>query len=421
MSLRRYIALAGALIIIAGSAEAATIQAAPGGVAAALKTAKPGDTIVAAPGAHGGLSLAGLTFSPPVTITGPGAVFSGLSLNVVNGLNLVGVEFSASCGAGLHPLTVWGSKNLRFEALNIHGDTNCWSALLLRESSGIVVTKSEIHDLGNGISRINAGDVTISDNFLHHLASDAINGGGGSNITVIRNRITDFRPAAGAHPDGIQFWTTGATAPASNILVQDNVIDRGAGDMSTVAQGIFIELNSPTTRWSKVRVIGNTVVGGMYNGIFADGVDGLEVAGNTVVGFPDMESWIRIAPGNTSVSIHDNSAQRYIDGSAELKVDSTNKVLKAVKDNGVAILAALTSAAPAPAVDPRDTQIAELTVKVAALGQQLATASATLSAARAQAAALNANLAAVAKDRDQGLAALAAIKAQAVAALPPTN
>jgi hypothetical protein len=350
-SLRAAFALL-AFLCLAADCQAAALNAAPDTLAATLAKAAPGDAITLAPGAYGRLSLGSKTFDPPITITGKGAVFSGLNLQAVQGVNVVGLEFNASCGAGSYPLIALGSKNLRFEGLNIHGDTNCWAGLLLRESSFVTVTKSEIHHLGNGVSRLNTSDTVISDNILHDLSSDAINGGGGSNISILRNRMTDFRPPTGAHPDGIQFWTTSAPAPASNILIQGNVISRGTGDVTTVSQGIFVELDSPDRRWSDVRILDNTILGGMYNGIFADGVDGLTISGNTVAGFPDMENWIRVSPGNTAVKISGNTSQRYIDGKADLVVDATNRTIPSVKDGGAAILAALKPVPPPVVVVP---------------------------------------------------------------------
>lgn len=325
--------------LLVGCSRAAEQQATPNTLSAALKGAKPGDTVVVAPGTYGVLALSGVTFVPGVTIRGRGAVFKGLNLQNVQGLSLSGLEVSADCGAGLYPAVVYGSKDIAFDQVLVHGDKNCWAGLLLRESAGVTVTNSEFHHLQVGVSRLNSSEVTIADNAFHDLFSDGINGGGGSNISVLRNRMTNFRPSAGSHPDGVQFWTTNAPAPASNILIQGNVIDRGEGDVSTVSQGIFVELDSADRRWSNVRILDNVILGGMYNGIFAAGVDGLEVAGNTVAGYPDMENWIRISPDNTRVAIHHNTAQRYIDGKADLHVDSTNKSLPAVRDRGAAILA----------------------------------------------------------------------------------
>ncbi len=387
-----------AVVVLAapwGRLNAAVLQASAGALNATVGAARPGDTIIAAPGAHGALSLTDLSFDPPVTISGPGAVLTGLDLQNVRGLNLVGLEFAVACGSGRYPLVAYGSKALRFDGLNIHGDDNCWAGLLLRESADIVVTRSEIHHLANGVSRVNSSDVTISENFLHDLSSDGVNGGGGSNIAVVRNRMTDFRPARGAHPDGIQFWTTGAAAPASHILIQGNVIDRGSGDLATVAQGVFIELDSPDRRWSDVKVLDNVILGGMYNGVLADGVDGLEVAGNTVTGFPDMESWIRIAPGNTQVAVHDNSAQRYIDGRTDLAVDASNRLIPATKDRGAMILAAVAQSRPTPATT------SEFDVLRAALGVRMA--------ARVEAAKGRGRLIIEFKTPSQASAALAAV------------
>jgi hypothetical protein len=343
--MRSLFALLAAAVVVA-PVHAENLDANPSNLMSKIGRAHAGDTVRLAPGAYGVLNLSNLDFAQPVTITGEGAVFKGLNLQNVQGLTLAGLEFSASCGTGFNPLIAYGSKNLRFEGLNIHGDNNCWAGLLIRESSQVVVTRSEFHHLGVGLSRLNAAHVDIIDNSFHDIASDGVNGGGGSFINIIGNRFTDFRPSNGAHPDAIQVWTTRTKDVTTDIVISGNVYTRGPGGISTVAQGIFVtaDSNAGEPRLARVKITGNVLLGGMFNGITVQGVDGAEISGNTVAGFPDMESWIR-AQDNTGLVIRGNRSQNYIypkgkDGLTE----SGNKDLDAVRDGGAGIVAALAKA-----------------------------------------------------------------------------
>ena len=97
------------------------------------------------------------------------------------------------------------------------------------------MTNSEIQNIGTGISYINSDQVLISDNNLHNLQSDAMHGGGTSDITITHNTFSDF--AGVGHPDAIQFWTTGSAVAAHDITISDNTITRGSG---AVVQGVFM-------------------------------------------------------------------------------------------------------------------------------------------------------------------------------------
>lgn len=333
----------GALSVTPMLVDAATLQASPATLAAVLKHAEPGDTVRLAPGTYPPFRLEAASFSDPIIITGEGAILQGLNLSQVHGLTFRSLELSAKCPpSGGHPFVAFGSSAIRFESLNVHGEGECWAGLLIRESSNVVVTDSEFHHLSDGISRLNSSNVTVTNNHFHDLRNDGINGGGGSRITITGNHFTDFRPPSGGHPDAIQVWTTNTNGPASDILISGNTYVRGSGDTSTVAQGIFVTADSKSgePRMSNLTVVDNVILGAMYNGIMVQGVDGAEIKGNVVAGYPDMESWIRWMD-DTALNMSGNRAQNYITtksppGGGVAPAD--NHLISAVRDRGEKIL-----------------------------------------------------------------------------------
>ncbi len=416
-------------------AAAGVLWVTPATFQAQLAAAKGGDIISCAPGAYGAIVLQGKVFSPPLAITGP-CVFSGVDLRQVQGLTLSGVEVAGPIGKTatmLYPVFLDGVRQVRLEGAKVHTDpANAWAGMRVQNSTDVTITRTEHWGSATAISWADMRGFEVSAGDFHDLQSDAISGAGGINVKILGNTCTRFKPVAGDHPDCVQFWNT-KTTPNQGVLIQDNRYARGPGDTSTTAQGVFFEGQiNDSPRSKDVVIAGNVALGSMYNGIAASGTDGLVIKDNLVAGFPDMQSWIRWNDV-TSVSLTGNKAQNYISqylpNGGNSGAPSGNSIIPVVKDGGAAILAALSppappSTSPSPAADPRDTQLATLQTQVSDLSGQI-------TALKAQGASLAANLAAVQgkadqaaqalsatlQDLDQDRAALAAIRAQAQAAL----
>lgn len=345
------VALSLAALGACAPAGAATLEANPANLGAQLGKARAGDTVRLAPGTYDALSLQGGSYAPALKITGPGAVVKRLVLSGVTGVTISDLEVLSACpDIGGHPNVVGGSRSVRLERLVVHGNTACWSGLLVRDSNGVVVTGSEFYGTMVGLSRLNTSDMEISRNRFHDLQSDGTNGGCGSNVTISENHFTDFRPAPGDHPDAIQAWTSHCAGVSTDLTVTGNVYVRGTGDLSTVAQGVFVNHDDPgDQRYARVKVTGNVVLGGMYNGITVTGADGVEVADNVVAGYPDMESWIRWGD-NSGQKMSGNRSQNYIWPQAPAGggvAPSGNSLMGVVKDRGASILKKLAPAAEA--------------------------------------------------------------------------
>lgn len=341
----------------------------------AIHAAKAGDTIALAPGSYGNPSWKSLAtdpkygipaFDPPLTITSADpanpAVFAGITLTNVTGLAFSHIEVTPDPRLGFC-LSTSGGKGLSFDRMNIHGPAvGSGQAAMFRTSADVSVTNSEIHDLGTGLNHLNCNGLTISGNTLHDIQVDAIRGGGSSNVTICGNTIHSLHSLPGDHADAIQFWTNGgATGPASNITVTDNIITRGTG---LPMQGVFMG-NEASLQYHNVTIKGNALDGTMYNGIAVQLADNVTIEDNLVHGYSDMTSWVYLTKV-TNATLKGNSANL-------IKADATNVGLvntgnTTIPQGPVGDVSALTTwqARNAPPVDPRDAQIADLIAKLSA-------------------------------------------------------
>ena len=263
---------------------------------AALKTVAAGDTIKLAAGDYGSVTIANKSFTGPVTIMSADAskpaVFDYLMLNNVSNLTVKGIEVGIDSGRAVE---VFRSDHITLDDLNVHGDTslppNAGGGIYVTQSDYVTVANSDLHHLSNGLSHTDSTHLKFTNNDFRDIRIDGIRGGGSSYVEITNNHFTNFYMQDGDHSDAIQFWTTGTTAAAHDILVQGNVFERGAGK---VAQGVFFRDESGKMPFENVVIKGNAVVGGMYNGISVIGGKNVTIADNLVAGQTDMKSWIRV-------------------------------------------------------------------------------------------------------------------------------
>ena len=310
----------------------------------AMAGAQAGDTIKLAAGTYAGVVASNLTFASGITITSQTgltpAVLTDLTVTNCTGLTFTNLEFQANTSGGDNIFKVSGSRDVHFDRLNVHGSMdgnpqNDVIAFLIQTSDTVSVTNSEFQQLRIALGHLNDTNLVFTGNHFHDLRTDAIRGGGSSNVTISGNTFTDFYPVAGDHGDAIQFWTTNTTVSAHDITITDNLFLRGAGG---VAQGIFMRDEVGGLPYQRVAISGNYMIGSMYNGIAING--GLEVTidHNTVVGFTDMKSWIRL-DSVTGGTVSNNAANVYLTAATNSAlVMSANAILPLAADAGAAAL-----------------------------------------------------------------------------------
>ena len=169
---------------------------------------------------------------------------------------------------------ILNSENAGIDKCSVHGPLTedplttlkkfTYGGIMLRGSKNVFVTNSEIQRFGGGIGNLDNDGVLIKTNHLHDIGTDFIDNGGSSNVMIDGNNIHNgWSSLSGAHPDGIQFWTSNTKTPVHDITIQNNHIWRDQGDQM---QGIFMG-NELKLRYRTVKIINNRVEGGIWHGI----------------------------------------------------------------------------------------------------------------------------------------------------------
>jgi Ca2+-binding RTX toxin-like protein len=318
---------------------------------AMLKLAQPGDSYALAPGTYSGVLINSLALSG-VTITSANpltpAVITDLYVYNSSGVTFSQLEFQANASFGDNVWRVTGSNDVHFDHLNVHGSldgdpSNDVIGFLIRTSTNVSVTNSEFQQLENAVSHLDDNFLTITGNSFHDIRTDGIRGGGSSNVLISGNSFTDFHPAVGDHPDAIQFWTTNTTASAHDITITNNIYLRGSGD---VVQGIFLRDEVGTLPYQNVTIQGNYIIGGLYNGIAVLGANNLTIDSNTVTGFSDQKSWIRLEDVSNA-TISNSRADTFLTTVNDTQVSQTgNLTPPPASDGGTAAMALWQSSHP---------------------------------------------------------------------------
>ena len=283
----------------------------------AVHLAKSGAVLTLAPGARFGLHIFRKVAASNITIKSADparpAVFAGLSFHDISGVKLRNLRFEGPVVHMHYKLLFERCRNVDLEGLAFIGDATTYdepthSAAMIRWTKSARIHGNQFSRFNAGLTMLTVSDVEVSDNSFADMRVDGIRGGGISNAIIRRNQAVNFHPYPDDHPDGIQLWTTNETVAARNILIEDNLVVRGTGG---AIQGIFIRDEVGTLPYQNLTLRGNLVVGALYNGITAMGIDKAVIDGNIVLPNPDQASWIRIEMARNTIMTN-NRAGAYI-------------------------------------------------------------------------------------------------------------
>ena len=279
----------------------------------ALANAKGGETINLAPGDYGYLGLGNnsgfnVDFPSNVTITSANplkpASFSGLDLDSVSNLTIdsVVMDYTFKPGDPLYttPFSINASQNVTIQNSTFSGDLakgmsaiddgyGVGTGLTISGSAGITIAGNDISSFFRGMTVSNSTGTTISGNDLSGIRSDGMDFIQVQGVVIEGNRIHDFQTAPNSedHPDMIQFWTAGTTAPSTDITIRNNVLDIGKGIWT---QSIFMGnevvgqgLAGSAMYYRNVTIEGNVITNGQLHGITVAETNGLVIRQNTVL------------------------------------------------------------------------------------------------------------------------------------------
>lgn len=299
-----------------------------------LDSARGGETIRLAPGRYDDVAIRG-QFTTPVTITSADAnsraELTAFNIRDARGIKLSNLKLTDRTPDNTNDFAVQNSSNIVLEKLLVTGSKSGTEyeqgLLIIRSSTNVTVTRSEVSNARYGISLLDNRDISITKNYFHNMRTDGVRGGGNSDIEILDNLFTNFFPVDGDHPDAIQFWTTNTTASTSDIRIADNVIVRGSGGKM---QGIFMG-DEASLPYRNVSIQRNTVIGTMYHGISVRNAASLNVANNRVAGMSDMKSWIYVP---LAAVLKGNSAQQFVLGGSAVAALTGNTVIPMSSNNG---------------------------------------------------------------------------------------
>lgn len=305
----------------------------------ALKNAKGGETIKLLAGNYGTVNINNYNFASTVNIVsadpGSRALLEQLSINgssniAVQGLDLIRPASTVETNATLN--SVFNSRNISFDDVHIRGalaDPTLSSAtgLVIRSSAGVTVTNSTFDHIGSGLNVSGSSDIVLKDNSLSELRRDGMILSAVTRVTIDGNMITNMHPAAGDHPDFVQFYTNGTTTASSDITVTNNLFLQGSGE---AAQGVFMQDEVGTLPFVNVNISNNLVyTNGLSNGIFVKGGKNVVISSNSAISRTDDTTPVWIFMANvTGGSISNNIADRISTGSNTAVTIGDNSMLE---------------------------------------------------------------------------------------------
>lgn len=307
----------------------------------AVSNAKNGDVIEILPGTYPAIELNQRDENKHLIIKSADpqkpARFAGLTLSAVSGITLEDLAFEGAVdGKMRYKLLVINSSKVTMKRLTFTGSAAALnrrtiSAVMLRDSKHIKFTDSRFSKYRHGIAMLNLTDARITGNEFTEMQTDGVRGGGVSQAVIANNIFAHFKPAPGDHPDGIQLWSTRQKTAARDIIIRDNLVVRGTGGPT---QGIFVRDTHEQLPFENVEIVGNLVIGSLYNGIAVNGLHGGIIADNEVIAFPGRKSWIRLDNGK-DVRLTNNRAMAYVSRNNE-RVTENGNIVTQPKDDKLA-------------------------------------------------------------------------------------
>lgn len=216
---------------------------------------------------------------------------------------------------------ILNSANITLDGVKIVGDNGKTpvaqikaKGLFVRRSSRISILNCDVGRSFVGVTFLDSPDCRIDASDFHD-SRDHFHGTAADGLIISRTAFHDNHNAPGDHPDAIQCFDGGAGRPIKNITIQDNIYYRGAGNTS---QGIFMQ-----QAYDNLIIMGNVVIGGMGNGIRADGARSGKIVSNVVYSYIGGKSGLF---ASKAIALNGNQAFKFNVGGAFLKTAPAGNV-----------------------------------------------------------------------------------------------
>lgn len=261
-------------------------------VNAAAREATNGGIIRLAAGYYDTLDLSRLHPSAPLQIVAANVAepprFNRLAVNDSENLVFEHLLFTprpSLVGAFGFVAEIKRSSRISLRYLTFQGSEDAQAArargISVTDSSQVNLTDSTLTDLDRAGVFSRSQDVAVEHNHVKAMTVDGFNFAEVENIQIVGNHFESFRTGK-EHPDFIQFWTNKTTKPSRNILIAENLLARGDGN---IVQGILMG-NEFKIRYEKVTIRDNVVFQESPHGISLYMADNVVVENNVVLAVP---------------------------------------------------------------------------------------------------------------------------------------
>ena len=260
-------------------------------LAAAIKAARGGETILLAAGDYGMIKVGSRDMTSTVTIKSAdpdhSAVVSGLNIRLSSNLRFEDIDVHMPLAKGQPDYTLAASISLSnhidFVGVDFSGslDGNSWNdgnAIRFSSSTNVSIIDSTFTEFNNAAAFANVTGVVVAGNTVTNVR-EGFGFTGVHDVTIVQNQFSGFTPMKGDHSDSIQFFTDYTNSTSSHVVIADNVMLSGSNGGT---QGIFIS-SSGGLRFSDFVVENNLYYGDARHGISLYSMDGATVRGNTLV------------------------------------------------------------------------------------------------------------------------------------------
>lgn len=210
--------------------------------------------------------------------------------------------------AGQYGVALSACSNLAIDQFTLQGVAGAaGNGASLRTCTRAELTNSTFFGLQNGLYHQANDGMLLEGNDLYDIAEDGFRGLESCDVVIRRNFFTDFARGGTQHPDYIQFWTSNAKRAAQRILIEENVMLRGAG---SPCQGVFMG-NEWNMAYVNVTIRGNVIIGGYPNGLSIGVANTVLIEDNTVIGYTDIASKIRVEH-TAGITFNRNHTSHYV-------------------------------------------------------------------------------------------------------------
>lgn len=269
--------------VLAGFADEIAVANAAA-LAAALDTARDGDTIQLADGQYGAVEIRARRFRAPVTLRAANAgaaAFESLSITDSGFLRFEGlhVQHPGNGQAGSKIVALKDSEHIEIIGCEINGRVDAvfdghFGIHVLR-GTALRFEGNFVHDVKHGIAVFGGRGVAVIGNRLEDIGEDSFKFAAVTGVLVANNTgPARMFPAKGAHDDFMQFQG----GPSHRVTIRGNVF---LPQNSLHAQGIFFGGEGGHT---ELLIEENIIATAVRRGISVNSGSGIVIRQNTVIG-----------------------------------------------------------------------------------------------------------------------------------------